>query len=88
MWDSKQKAKLNSAFYGMLRIGYRDFRCELPQENLRHYSQRATPTEWYQYRTGALVIKIMMHKEPSYFWNTLSLQYDEEPRKPGLGRFF
>jgi hypothetical protein len=50
-------------------------------------TQRAIPTEWYRYRTGALVIKIMMHKEPSYLWKKLFLQYYEEPRKPGLGRF-
>jgi hypothetical protein len=38
--------------------------------------------------TVALAIKIMMHKEPSYLWNKLSLRYYKEPRKPGLGRFF
>jgi hypothetical protein len=30
----------------------------------------------------------MMHKEPSYLGTKLSLQYYEEPRKPGVGRFF
>ncbi len=29
----------------------------------------------------------MMHKEPPYLWNKLSLQYYEEPRKHGLKRF-
>jgi len=82
------KRMINSAHYKALRISINDFKNRTSRDTLNNKLKRATPSEWSNYTTASLVIKIMRDKMPEHIHSKLSETIFSTRRKPQVGKFY
>jgi len=83
---AKFKTKFESLHFRLLKIATRTF--SLERQQLTERCKRATPDEWCNFITASTVIKVYNSKMPRFLFDTLEMNYFEEPRKQGIGYFF
>jgi len=81
------KRMINSAHYKALRISINDFKNRTSRDTLNIKLKRATPSEWSNYTTTPLVIKIVRDKMPEHIHSKLSETIYSTRRKPQVGKF-
>jgi len=79
---------INSAHYKALRISINDFINRTSRETLNIKLKRATPSDWSNYITASLVIKIMRDKIPEHFHSKLSETIYSTRWKHQLGKLY
>ncbi len=84
----KQKSKLTSTHFRMLRVAKRDYRMTFKRNELTEMCRRATPEQWAKFITATRVIKTVRQQQPKWLATKLMKVYYEEPRKPGIGLFY
>lgn len=82
------KTKLNSLHFRLLRTACKDYNFQISRDALTARCKRATPTEWANYTTASIAMKVVRDKTPHVLHDILSKTYYEERRASGKGRFF
>jgi len=82
------KTKFNLIHYRFIRSACLGYQWKLSKPDLTDWCKRSFPTKWIQFITASSVIKTFRDCSLKPLLDLLSIMYHEEPRKPGLGRFF
>jgi len=84
----KYKPKFNSLHYRLLRSACKDYHFHFSKKELESRCKRASPTERNKFITTSRVTKTLRNNEPSNLADLLKTTLYEEPRFPGLAKFF
>jgi len=82
------KRQLDSLHYRLLRTACRDYNYSKSRVELTRVCKRATPSEWSRFATATRVVKTLRDKQPKVLADLLDKTLFEEPRKPGVGKFY
>jgi hypothetical protein len=85
---SIQRTKLASLHFRLLRTACKDFWTKIPRAELTKRCMKATPTEWANFTSASLTIKILRDRQPSRLNDILLTTYYSERRNAARGLFF